>query len=102
MKCKTAMEYLIIYGWAILIVVIVAAALYALGIFNPDTYIKTKLNDVENAKICTLFCNEKGMAYKSTGFALGVDFVCRCSSDCITYNNTKYCETSESFYLTKP
>ena len=26
------------YGWAILIVIIVAAALYALGIFNPATY----------------------------------------------------------------
>lgn len=32
------MEYLMTYGWAILIVIIVAAALYALGIFNPATY----------------------------------------------------------------
>lgn len=32
------MEYLMTYGWAILIVIIVAAALYALGIFNPSTY----------------------------------------------------------------
>lgn len=32
------MEYLMTYGWAILIVIIVAAALYALGIFNPTTY----------------------------------------------------------------
>ena len=38
MKAQTAMEYLMTYGWAILIVIIVGAALYALGIFNPATY----------------------------------------------------------------
>ena len=32
------MEYLMTYGWAILIVIIVAAALYSLGIFKPATY----------------------------------------------------------------
>lgn len=32
------MEYLMTYGWAILIVIIVAAALYALGVFNPATW----------------------------------------------------------------
>ena len=37
-KGQAAMEYLMTYGWAILIVIIVAAALYALGIFNPATY----------------------------------------------------------------
>ena len=37
MKAQSAMEYLMTYGWAILIVIIVAAALYALGVFNPST-----------------------------------------------------------------
>ncbi len=37
-KGQTAMEYLMTYGWAILIVIIVAGALYALGVFNPATY----------------------------------------------------------------
>lgn len=32
------MEYLMTYGWAILIVIIVAAALFALGVFNPGTF----------------------------------------------------------------
>lgn len=32
------MEYLMTYGWAILIVIIVAAALWALGVFNPATW----------------------------------------------------------------
>jgi uncharacterized protein (UPF0333 family) len=38
MKAQAAMEYLMTYGWAILIVIIVAAALYMLGVFNPATY----------------------------------------------------------------
>ncbi len=33
-----ALEYLITYGWAILIIVIVGGALFALGIFNPSTW----------------------------------------------------------------
>ena len=37
-KAQSAMEYLMTYGWAILIVIIVAAALFALGVFNPATY----------------------------------------------------------------
>jgi len=31
------MEYLMTYGWAILIVIIVVAALYAMGVFNVGT-----------------------------------------------------------------
>ena len=38
-KGQAAMEYLMTYGWAILIVVIVAAALFALGVFNPATFV---------------------------------------------------------------
>jgi len=33
-KGQAAMEYLMTYGWAILIVIIVVAALYAMGVFN--------------------------------------------------------------------
>ena len=34
-KAQAAMEYLMTYGWAILIVVVVVAALFALGVFTP-------------------------------------------------------------------
>lgn len=40
-KGQSAMEYLMTYGWAIIIVIIVAAALYALGVFNPGAYTTT-------------------------------------------------------------
>ena len=33
-KAQTAMEFLMTYGWAILIVIAVVAALYAMGVFN--------------------------------------------------------------------
>ena len=38
MRSQAALEYLMTYGWAILIVIIVGSALYALGIFNPGTF----------------------------------------------------------------
>ena len=34
-KAQSAMEYLMTYGWAILIIAVVLAALFQLGVFNP-------------------------------------------------------------------
>jgi len=33
-KAQSAMEYLMTYGWAILIVIVVVAALYSMGVFS--------------------------------------------------------------------
>ncbi len=38
MKGQGALEYLMTYGWALLVVVVVGAALYSLGVLNPATY----------------------------------------------------------------
>ena len=35
---QSAMEYLMTYGWAILIIAVVLAALFELGVFNPMTF----------------------------------------------------------------
>lgn len=32
------MEYLMTYGWALLVIVVAGAALFALGVLNPSTY----------------------------------------------------------------
>jgi hypothetical protein len=32
------MEYLMTYGWALLVIVVVGAALFALGVLNPQSY----------------------------------------------------------------
>jgi hypothetical protein len=37
-KAQSAMEYLITYGWAIIIIGVTLAALYALGLFNPASF----------------------------------------------------------------
>ena len=37
-KAQSAMEYLVTYGWAIIIIGITLAALYALGLFNPAAF----------------------------------------------------------------
>ena len=47
-KAQAAMEYLMTYGWAILIIIVVAAALYAFGIFNPATWTGTRATGFAN------------------------------------------------------
>jgi len=37
-KAQSAMEYLMTYGWAILIISVVLAVLFQLGVFNPMTF----------------------------------------------------------------
>jgi hypothetical protein len=39
-KGQTAMEYLMTYGWAILIVIVVVAALFAMGVFKIGAGVK--------------------------------------------------------------
>jgi len=41
-KGQAALDFLMTYGWAIALVVIVAAALFALGIFDAGNFIGTK------------------------------------------------------------
>jgi len=38
MRSQAALEYLLTYGWAILIVIIVGSSLYGLGVFSPGTW----------------------------------------------------------------
>ncbi len=38
MKLQSAMEYMVTYGWAIIIIAVALAALVALGVFNPATF----------------------------------------------------------------
>ncbi len=37
-KLQSAMEYLMTYGWAILVIAVVLGVLYSLGIFNPSSF----------------------------------------------------------------
>ena len=42
MKGQGAIEYLMTYGWALLVIVVVGAALYASGVLNPASYTSAK------------------------------------------------------------
>lgn len=46
-KGQGAMEYLMTYGWALLVIIIVGAALFALGILNPATYQQKRCNGLQ-------------------------------------------------------
>lgn len=37
-RAQSAMEYLMTYGWAILVIAVVLGALYQLGVFNPGSF----------------------------------------------------------------
>ena len=39
---QSALEYLVTYGWAILIIVIIAAVLWYFGVFNPSKWTSNK------------------------------------------------------------
>ncbi|MGC8651797.1 MAG: hypothetical protein ACP5UH_00900 [Candidatus Micrarchaeia archaeon] len=39
LKLQSAMEYLMTYGWAILIISIALAALFMMGLFSPSSYV---------------------------------------------------------------
>ena len=50
-KGQTALEYLMTYGWAILIVIVVVAALYALGLTKPCRWTGTQIREFADFKV---------------------------------------------------
>ena len=50
-KSQSALEYLMTYGWAILIIVIVGAALFALGVFNPSSSSTMTMNSISDFQL---------------------------------------------------
>ena len=64
-KAQSAMEYLMTYGWAILVVLIALGALFYLGVFNPKT-----------VNTCTatapISCTDIRASGTSVEFSLGV------------------------------
>ncbi|MBI4174846.1 MAG: hypothetical protein HY517_04320 [Candidatus Aenigmarchaeota archaeon] len=42
MKGQGAIEYLMTYGWALLVIVVIAAALFFLGVLNPSSYTQSR------------------------------------------------------------
>ncbi len=55
-KSQSALEYMMTYGWAILVIVIVAAVLYSLGIFSPSSAISATVTGFSNLGSVTAQC----------------------------------------------
>ncbi len=55
-KSQSALEYMMTYGWAILVIVIVAAVLYSLGIFSPSSSLSTTITGFSNLGTINAVC----------------------------------------------
>ena len=55
-KSQSALEYMMTYGWAILIIVIVAVILYSMGIFNPSSSLTTTITGFSGLGVTQAAC----------------------------------------------
>lgn len=76
-KAQSAMEYLMTYGWAILIIGVVLVALFALGIFNASSFVSSTCTPVAGFQ-CTSY------SLTSSGFSATISQ--STSSDWLTAN----------------
>ena len=59
-RSQSALEYMMTYGWAILIIVIVAVILYSMGIFNPSSSITFTSSGFSPFTVSSSLCNNLG------------------------------------------
>ncbi|MCL4372925.1 hypothetical protein M1384_02550 [Candidatus Parvarchaeota archaeon] len=59
-RSQSALEYMMTYGWAILIIVIVAVILYSMGIFNPSSSVTFTSSGFSPFTISSSLCNNLG------------------------------------------
>ena len=60
-RSQSALEYMMTYGWAILIIVIVAVILYSMGIFNPSSSVTFTSSGFTPFTISSTICNSIGL-----------------------------------------
>jgi hypothetical protein len=60
-RSQSALEYMMTYGWAILIIVIVTVILYSMGIFNPSSSVTTTSTGFSPFVISSSLCNSSGL-----------------------------------------
>ena len=70
-KSQSALEYMMTYGWAILIIVIVAGVLYSFGIFNPSSSASTTITGFSGLGVTQAACIQGGALQLQIGNALG-------------------------------
>ncbi|MCL4391339.1 hypothetical protein M1112_01435 [Candidatus Parvarchaeota archaeon] len=60
-KGQSALEYVMTYGWAILIIVVVAVVLYSMGVFNPRNTVTPTSTGFAPFSISSAICNSSGL-----------------------------------------
>jgi hypothetical protein len=73
-KAQSAMEYLIIYGWAILIVAVVLGALYSLGVFSGAAFLGTSCSAASGFYCTNPTLSTGGVLTVTIGQATGTTF----------------------------
>ena len=58
-RSQSALEYMMTYGWAILIIVIVAVILYSMGIFNPSSSISSTITGFQQTPLSDLYDSKR-------------------------------------------
>ena len=71
-KSQSALEYMMTYGWAILVIVIVAAVLYSLGIFSPSSSISSTITGFAGLGSVSAQCFPGGGLVLSLSDSMGV------------------------------
>ena len=70
-RSQSALEYMMTYGWAILIIVIVAGVLYSFGVFNPSSSTSATVTGFPGLGSVSAACNPGGALIFSFGNDIG-------------------------------
>ncbi len=70
-RSQSALEYMMTYGWAIVVIVIVAGVLYSLGIFSPASSLSSTVTGFSNLGSVTGECTANGVLRISLGDSTG-------------------------------
>jgi hypothetical protein len=65
-KGQSALEYMMTYGWAILIIVIVAVILYSMGIFNPRASVTASSSGFSPFAVSAALCGSSNLTVAFT------------------------------------
>jgi len=94
-KGQTMMEILATYGWAILIIIVVVGALYAMGVFQGQTPEQI----TKQVDFCKNLCVQANLTY----YSYGKEY-CECKPEkenCIAIQNVEYCKDEGSSWIVK-
>jgi hypothetical protein len=70
-KGQAALEFLMTYGWAILIVVVVVAALFAMNVFNPGAFVGETVSGFGSFQVTGHSYSQAGLVNFTLGNKLG-------------------------------